>query len=71
MPRTGRLDHALLSRTVAARLSVAAEWHVNADEPASSGYRAGGPALGAVPTMTRCCSVSACAARADIPRHAA
>jgi predicted extracellular nuclease len=40
--QAGRLDHALLSPSLARRLSGAAEWHVNADEPASSGYRAGG-----------------------------
>jgi predicted extracellular nuclease len=40
--QAGRLDHALLSPALARRLSGAAEWHVNADEPASSGYRAGG-----------------------------
>ena len=40
--QAGRLDHALLSPALAGRLSGAAEWHVNADEPASSGYRAGG-----------------------------
>ncbi|GAA5067642.1 ExeM/NucH family extracellular endonuclease [Lysobacter panacisoli] len=38
----GRLDHALLSPALAARLRGAAEWHSNADEPESSGYRAGG-----------------------------
>ena len=41
--QAGRLDHALLSPALAGRLSGAVEWHVNADEPASSGYRAGGP----------------------------
>ena len=40
--QAGRLDHALLSPALAGRLSGAAEWHVNADEPAASGYRAGG-----------------------------
>lgn len=40
--QAGRLDHALLSPALARRLSGAAEWHVNADEPASSGYRDGG-----------------------------
>jgi predicted extracellular nuclease len=39
----GRLDHALLSPALAQRLRGAAEWHSNADEPDSSGYRAGGP----------------------------
>ncbi|WP_342316463.1 ExeM/NucH family extracellular endonuclease [Lysobacter sp. FW306-1B-D06B] len=38
----GRLDHALLSPAFAQRLRGAAEWHVNADEPDASGYRAGG-----------------------------
>lgn len=41
----GRLDHALLSPSLAARLRGAVEWHSNADEPLSAGYRggAGGP----------------------------
>ncbi len=39
--QAGRLDHALLSPALARHLSGAAEWHVNADEPGSSGYRAG------------------------------
>lgn len=39
---SGRLDHALLSPALVQHLAGAAEWHVNADEPASSGYRAGG-----------------------------
>ncbi|QQP94925.1 ExeM/NucH family extracellular endonuclease [Lysobacter enzymogenes] len=38
----GRLDHALLSPALAATLRGAAEWHTNADEPESAGYRAGG-----------------------------
>lgn len=38
----GRLDHALLSPALAATLRGAAEWHVNADEPDSAGYRNGG-----------------------------
>ncbi|QSX74215.1 ExeM/NucH family extracellular endonuclease [Lysobacter arenosi] len=38
----GRLDHALLSPALAQRLRGAAEWHSNADEPDSAGYRAGG-----------------------------
>jgi len=38
----GRLDHALLSPALAKRLRGAAEWHSNADEPESAGYRAGG-----------------------------
>lgn len=40
--RIGRLDHALLSPALAQRLRGAAEWHANADEPESSGYRDGG-----------------------------
>lgn len=40
--RVGRLDHALLSPALAARLRGAAEWHANADEPEASGYQAGG-----------------------------
>jgi predicted extracellular nuclease len=39
----GRLDHALLSPALARRLRGAAKWHLNADEPASAGYAAGGP----------------------------
>lgn len=37
---TGRLDHALLSPALAARVVGAAEWHSNADEPDSRGYQA-------------------------------
>ncbi|MGN6150475.1 MAG: ExeM/NucH family extracellular endonuclease, partial [Lysobacteraceae bacterium] len=37
--QTGRLDHALLSPALAARLAGAAEWHTNADEPDSRGYQ--------------------------------
>ena len=37
--QTGRLDHALLSPSLAARLVDAAEWHSNADEPDSRGYQ--------------------------------
>jgi hypothetical protein len=40
---SGRLDHALLSPALARRLAGAAEWHSNADEPESAGYRDGGP----------------------------
>ncbi|MBF6023310.1 ExeM/NucH family extracellular endonuclease [Lysobacter niastensis] len=40
--RIGRLDHALLSPSLSARLRGAAEWHSNADEPETSGYRDGG-----------------------------
>ena len=36
---TGRLDHALLSPSLAARRVGAAEWHTNADEPDSRGYQ--------------------------------
>lgn len=35
----GRLDHALLSPSLATRLRGAAEWHTNADEPDSRGYQ--------------------------------
>lgn len=35
----GRLDHALLSPSLATRLAGAAEWHSNADEPSVRGYR--------------------------------
>lgn len=38
----GRLDHALLSPALAGNLRGAAEWHANADEPRSAGYREGG-----------------------------
>lgn len=38
--QNGRLDHALLSPALAARLAGAAEWHVNADEPDGRGYQA-------------------------------
>ncbi len=34
----GRLDHALLSPSLARRLRGAAEWHINADEPDAEGY---------------------------------
>ncbi|PJJ96580.1 endonuclease [Lysobacteraceae bacterium NML91-0213] len=37
--QAGRLDHALLSPALAARLAGAAHWHANADEPAARGYR--------------------------------
>ncbi|WP_058835992.1 ExeM/NucH family extracellular endonuclease [Luteimonas abyssi] len=37
--QAGRLDHALLSPALAARLAGAALWHANADEPSSLGYR--------------------------------
>jgi predicted extracellular nuclease len=36
---SGRLDHALLSPGMAARLRGAAEWHTNADEADDLGYR--------------------------------
>lgn len=35
---SGRLDHALLSAGMAARLAGAAEWHINADEMDAAGY---------------------------------
>ncbi|MFL5778923.1 MAG: ExeM/NucH family extracellular endonuclease, partial [Chloroflexota bacterium] len=35
---TGYLDHALASPTLAAQLADAAEWHINADEPADLDY---------------------------------
>jgi predicted extracellular nuclease len=35
---SGRLDHALLSPSMAVALRGAAEWHINADEPDSVGY---------------------------------
>ena len=35
---TGYLDHALASPTLAAQLAGAAEWHINADEPADLDY---------------------------------
>jgi uncharacterized protein len=35
----GRIDHVLLSPALAQRLMGAAEWHTNADEPDSHGYR--------------------------------
>ena len=36
--QAGRLDHALLSPSLARRLKGAAEWHSNADEPDDEGY---------------------------------
>ncbi|KRG45139.1 hypothetical protein ARC78_02835 [Stenotrophomonas pictorum JCM 9942] len=36
---SGRLDHALLSPGMAARLKGAAEWHINADEADEAGYQ--------------------------------
>lgn len=39
--RSGRLDHALLSPSLAGLLRGAAEWHINADEPDSVGYAGG------------------------------
>ena len=36
------LAHALLSPALARRVAGAAEWHSNADEPETHGYRAGG-----------------------------
>lgn len=40
---SGRLDHALLSPTLAARLAGAAKWHSNADEPERENDAATGP----------------------------
>ncbi|HYG07587.1 MAG TPA: ExeM/NucH family extracellular endonuclease [Stenotrophomonas sp.] len=37
--QTGRLDHALLSPSLAPALRGAAEWHINADEQDALGYR--------------------------------
>ena len=36
--QAGRLDHALLSPALAARLTGVVEWHINADEAAALGY---------------------------------
>lgn len=36
--QAGRLDHALLTPALAARLTGAAHWHINADEAAAGGY---------------------------------
>lgn len=41
---TGRLDHALLSPSLAKQLRGAAEWHINADEQDAQGYADGDPA---------------------------
>lgn len=49
--QAGRLDHALLSPALAARLTGAAEWHINADESESLGYDNAG--ANAVPTPWR------------------
>ncbi|WP_334179668.1 ExeM/NucH family extracellular endonuclease [Pseudoxanthomonas sp.] len=38
---TGRLDHALLSPSLATQLRGAAEWHINADEQDAQGYADG------------------------------
>ncbi|MCH6483083.1 ExeM/NucH family extracellular endonuclease [Pseudoxanthomonas sp. LH2527] len=38
---TGRLDHALLSTSLAKQLRGAAEWHINADEQDAQGYADG------------------------------
>ncbi|HEV7272495.1 ExeM/NucH family extracellular endonuclease [Pseudoxanthomonas sp.] len=38
---TGRLDHALLSPSLAKQLRGAAEWHINADEQDAQGYAEG------------------------------
>jgi len=45
----GRLDHALLSPALAARLRGAAEWHSNADAPYGAGYRGADPAAAPTP----------------------
>lgn len=42
---TGRLDHALLSPSLAKQLRGAAEWHINADEQDAQGYADGNPAV--------------------------
>jgi predicted extracellular nuclease len=45
----GRLDHALLSPALAARLRGAAEWHSNADAPYLAGYRGADPTADPTP----------------------
>ncbi len=42
---SGRLDHALLSPSLAKQLRGAAEWHINADEQDAQGYADGNPAV--------------------------
>ena len=42
---SGRLDHALLSPSLAKQLRGAAEWHINADEQDAQGYTDGDPAV--------------------------
>lgn len=42
---SGRLDHALLSPSLAKQLRGAAEWHINADEQDAQGYVDGDPAV--------------------------
>ena len=42
---SGRLDHALLSSSLAKQLRGAAEWHINADEQDAQGYADGDPAV--------------------------
>jgi predicted extracellular nuclease len=42
---TGRLDHALLSPSLATHLRGAAEWHINADEQDAQGYADGDAAV--------------------------
>ncbi|KRA45033.1 ExeM/NucH family extracellular endonuclease [Pseudoxanthomonas sp. Root630] len=42
---SGRLDHALLSPSLAKQLRGAAEWHINADEQDAQGYADGDPAV--------------------------
>lgn len=45
----GRLDHGLVSPSLAARVVDAAEWHANADEPSAAGYEFADPAAPASP----------------------
>ena len=42
---SGRLDHALLSPSLAKQLHGAAEWHINADEQDAQGYADGDPTV--------------------------
>ncbi|WP_299344555.1 ExeM/NucH family extracellular endonuclease [uncultured Pseudoxanthomonas sp.] len=42
---SGRLDHALLSPSLAKQLRGAAEWHINADEQDAQGYADGDPTV--------------------------
>lgn len=45
----GRLDHGLVSASLAPRVVDAAEWHANADEPSAAGYEFADPAAPAAP----------------------